>query len=338
MIGRSCLPANCRYADFSISRLSNQRTGSDTVKQLGVFAKEDIEPGETVLNEVSLLTATARAHDLFCDACSARLTNVNTNAPENLSAPVACTECDDALFCSEACSDLAQSSYHAAICGKDIEAIARDVPASDSSDALYCLLLMRILAMAETQDAHPLDLPEVKYIWGDYDAATGFDHSEYSNPSLGIRSRLPFTFNENVLMPLHVLDRMEVNIFKSPRYDTWVINTLFAKFRGTASAKQGIDGRPEVGAVHPLWCLANHSCDPNVSWDWSGGMKLWARQQRALWEGKEERAAAGLQKGQEVLSHYCDITLSVKERRAWAVGALGGLCTCERCQWEEHLS
>ena len=41
-----------------------------TVKQLGVFAKEDITPGEEILKEKSLLTAVSRLHDSYCDACS----------------------------------------------------------------------------------------------------------------------------------------------------------------------------------------------------------------------------------------------------------------------------
>jgi hypothetical protein len=45
----------------------------ETVKQLGVFAKEDLQPGEEILHETSLLTAHARLHDSFCDACSGEL-------------------------------------------------------------------------------------------------------------------------------------------------------------------------------------------------------------------------------------------------------------------------
>jgi hypothetical protein len=40
------------------------------VKQLGVFAKEDILPGEEILKEKSLLTAVSRLHESYCDACS----------------------------------------------------------------------------------------------------------------------------------------------------------------------------------------------------------------------------------------------------------------------------
>lgn len=300
-----------------------------TVKQLGLFAKHDIQPGEEILNETSLLTANARLHDAFCDACSKTLPR--ELGPE--STAVGCDDCE-AVFCSESCHEKALASYHSAICDTDAESIAKGVAAIEAAEALYSLLVLRALAMAETQDKHPLDLDEVKYIWGDYQPTLTDPSSLPEFPKkLGT---LPFSFKYNVQLPLTMLEKMEINPFTTTKYDTWVINTLYAKLRGTASARQGPDGKPEVGAVHPLWCLANHSCDPNVRWEWQGSIKFWAREERVPWGGAvaKKRARPGLQEGEEVFSHYCDVDLPVKERREWAVGALGGLCTCERCKWE----
>ena len=84
-----------------------------------------------------------------------------------------------------------------------------------------------------------------------------------------------------------------------------------------------------------MWCLANHSCDPNVSWEWDGSMRFWTREQLVDFEGRDPDKKPGLKKGEEVFSHYCDIRLPVQERREWAVGALGGLCVCPRCVWED---
>lgn len=33
--------------------------------------------------------------------------------------------------------------------------------------------------------------------------------------------------------------------------------------------------------------------------------------------------AGGIKKGEEILNHYCDIDLKVKDRREWAQGSLG---------------
>lgn len=311
-------------------------------KQLGLFATEDIAPGETALEEKSLLTAVARLHDSYCDACSVPLPHSlgqssTEDAPENI---ISCEECDEVFFCSRDCHDLAQESYHPSICGVDRD--ENKVPASEASDFLYSRLLVRALALAETQDISPLELKEVRYIWGDYhglnlDAIWHNPKSAENTNAFGTVPRtLPFSFKYNILIPQNILEKMDVNIFtQSHRYDTWIFNVLYAKFRGTASARQGLDRRPEISAVHPMWCLANHSCDPNIAWDWQGAMRLWAREELVDWKGRNPDTGAGLRKGEEVRSHYCDIRLPVKERREWAVGALGGDCMCLRCVWEE---
>jgi len=328
--------------------------GSKTIKQLGVFAAHDIAHGEEILRERSLLTANARFQEPVCDACGTELPEMSTNAPEEKTAKaVACTQCDDIVFCSQTCHDLAQHSYHSALCGMDVESIAKEVPPNEAADALYTLLLLRSLAMAQTQDTHPLDLKEIKYIWGDFVDAPpfvpfpGLAALEMGDLHFNKCDRtLPFSFSANVLLPLHMLEKMDINIFESDAElsEMWVLNTLYAKFRGTASGRVNPrDGRPEVAAVHPLWCLANHSCDPNVQWEWAGEIKFQAREKRVAWtrkeedgtvtEGKPERSG-GIEKGEEILNHYVDIELPVKERREWGAGALGGNCMCERCVWE----
>ncbi|KAF1975508.1 hypothetical protein BU23DRAFT_530036 [Bimuria novae-zelandiae CBS 107.79] len=307
------------------------------VKQLGVFAKEELFPGEEILTEKSLLTGISRLHDSFCDACSIPLTNLNDTSAEaerRQSITFSCEECNEAFFCSEDCHDLAQENYHPSLCGVDID---QKVSATEAADWLYTLLLVRAMGLAETREVHPLDLKEVRYIWGDYH---GLNLDEKWTPDTdpfgSLPQKLPFSFEANVLKPLHFLEKMDVNIFEqSHRYDTWVFNTLYAKFRGTASARQGLDGRPEISAVHPLWCLANHSCDPNVSWEWNGSMRFWCREQLVDFEGRDPNRKPGLKSGEEVFGHYCDTRLPVQERREWAMGALGGLCVCPRCVWEE---
>ncbi|KAF2084269.1 hypothetical protein K490DRAFT_17689, partial [Saccharata proteae CBS 121410] len=329
---------------------STSTTPPQTVKQLGVYAKTSIPPKTPILNETSLLTANSRLHDTFCDACSAALPPLTTSSPTTT---VSCDSCSDTIFCSPTCHDLAQQSYHPALCDRDVAAIAKDAPATEAADALYSLLLLRALAMAVTQRRHPLRLPEVAYIWGDYhntplEAFRCDERGPTGDAFGGMPRTLPWTFSANVLTPLHMLEKMDVDIFAPENSNInhstpdisnpWLFNALYARFRGTASARQGRDGKPDVGAVHPLWCLANHSCDPNVRWEWEGTMKFWVRgrEERVFWgeeEGKGKKE--GLKEGEEVLSHYCDIELGVRERREWAVGALGGFCMCERCIWEE---
>jgi hypothetical protein len=162
-------------------------------------------------------------------------------------------------------------------------------------------------------------------------------------PRFDPAATLPFSFQLNILQPVRILEEMGLDPFATlPRYDTWVLNTLYAKFRGTASGRLSTwDGGPEVCAVHPLWCLANHSCDPNVRWEWGAEIVFVARTaaERAVWKGKEREILDqdGIKRGEEILNHYCDVDLGVKQRREWAVDALGGICQCERCIWEASL-
>ena len=229
-------------------------TPAPAIKQLGIFATEDIAPHETVLHESSLLTANNRLYDPLCDACSSPLPSSSSERLPLSSCPC----CDDTVFCSETCHAAAQTSYHPAVCGKsDFDIVAKDPSPPAAANALYLLLLARAIALSETQDIHPLDLPETKYLWGDF-ILPDITYAHSASASEFSTSRhLPFTFHDNILAPLHLLEKMDMDIFTAlPRCDTWVLNTLFAKFRATASARLSTrDGKPEVCAVHPMWCL-----------------------------------------------------------------------------------
>ena len=297
-----------------------------TTKQLGVFATEDIEAGETVLDEFSLMTANNRLKDALCDACSSSLPKLGSEKE-----PVSCDECYDTVFCSQYCHDMAQERYPPAVCEKDVDAIAKDPDALESDSTLYLLLLARALALAAHQECQPLELREVKFIWGDFVPTRTNDIDPSPNAGPPPEWTLPFSFKYNIETPLHVLEKMDIDIFASlAQFDLWILNTLYAKFRGTASARKSLlDGRPDVAAVHPYWCLANHDCDPNVTWEWGGRMVLWAKSERV-----ERSRKGGIKKGEEILNHYCDIDLPVDQRREWAQGSLGGWCMCDRCRAE----
>ncbi|RDA83487.1 hypothetical protein CP532_7058 [Ophiocordyceps camponoti-leonardi (nom. inval.)] len=252
-----------------------------TCQQLGLFARDDIAPGEPVLKEYSLLTANNRLQDPACDACGAELPPLTGDDEDEENSPVRCEGCHDVVFCSSYCHDEAQRCYHPAVCEKDVDSIAKDPAASEADDALYLLLLARALALAAHQAVNPLELPQVKFLWGDFVPTRSNDIDSAPNAGPPPEWTLPFSFKYNIEAPLHLLERMDVDIFATlPEHDAWIVNTLYAKFRGTASARKSPrDGRPDVAAVHPYWCLANHDCDPNVTWDWGGRMTLYARKE-----------------------------------------------------------
>ncbi|ROT35705.1 hypothetical protein SODALDRAFT_49263 [Sodiomyces alkalinus F11] len=301
-----------------------------TCRQLGLFAAQDIAPGEPVLREYSLLTANNRLKEPVCDACSSELPPLGSE-----SEAVSCAECDDTVFCSQYCHDQAQELYHPAVCEKDIDAIAKDSDGREADEALYLLLLGRVLALSNHQEIHPLEAKQIKYIWGDFVPSTSNDLDLSPQAGPPPEWTLPFSLKYNIEAPLHILEKMDVDIYRTlPEHDIWVFNTVYSKFRGTASARKSPrDGRPDVAAVHPCWCLANHDCDPNVTWDWGGRMVLWARKERVV-GGKP----GGIRAGEEILNHYCDVTLPVQQRREWASGSLGGWCMCDRCRREAALN
>ncbi|CAK7263846.1 hypothetical protein SEPCBS119000_000707 [Sporothrix epigloea] len=337
---------------------SSESTAAPENWQLGIFAKESIAAGEVVLREYSLLTANNRHKDALCDACDAcgaALPSLTTNSAANGGGGVSCGNCG-VVFCDKFCHDQAQQAYHKCLCRKKTDIDVGDPEDSCVADGtLYVLLLERLLAMSHSQSLHPLDVKEVKYLWGDFvPAAT--NERDTIGPGVSATSRkvadfahhgafspaawsLPFNFDENIVRPLSFMEKMGLNIYENvEKLDVWVLNTLFAKLRGTASARKSRqDGPPDVAAVHPLWSLANHDCDPNVTWEWGGRMVLRAKEERV--QLAEDKAAGvtrpgGIGAGQEILSHYCDLALPVQLRREWARGSLGGICMCQRCQNE----
>ncbi|KAI1001716.1 hypothetical protein K3495_g6486 [Podosphaera aphanis] len=311
----------CQVRVTELPRLTPSEPGAERPmnRQLGLFATADIQPGERVLTELSLLAVNNRLKGSLCDACSAELPPLS--AAGAAGAARSCPDCDDIFFCTAACEQRAQVEYHPAICGKDVDTIAKDPAPAEKPAALYYLLLARCLAMATAQACHPLDLTAITYLWGDF----------HPVPAPTFTPTLPFSFKYHVTEPLHLLEKMDRDIFVGmPDCDLWIVNTLYAKFRGTASARvEPTSGHPEVAAVHPLWCLANHDCDPNVQWEWEGRMELTCRPQRI------NHVARAIRADEEILSHYCDIDLPVRERREWAKGSLGGWCQCKRCCRED---
>jgi hypothetical protein len=363
--------------DLNILPYDHETTTSTTAPtslQLGLFATRPLPPSTPILRERSTLTAMRTLHASLCDNCCAPLPSLSSPSP-----PIPCPQCSgDAIFCSPACQLLAQSLYHPLLCGNDdgLDEIGRDPFSQTPAEDLYFLLVARAVAMAAHQGVHPLDLPQVQYLWGDF----GSDDPDSAPPPPPPAATLPFTFQHNVVLPFRFLSTLALTHPElSPgsacylrNYDAWVVATLLAKCRGVASARQSTwDGRPEVAAVHPMWCLANHSCSPNVEWAWGqakrgddsgareGGEEgqqdgeegarggdseiVFKVRDKVVWKrpaseqhGEGEEEWQGVKAGEEILNHYCDVRLPVGERREWASGALGGHCMCERCVWESQ--
>ncbi|CAK7269023.1 hypothetical protein SEPCBS119000_003357 [Sporothrix epigloea] len=332
---------------------------SEKCWQLGIFAKEPIAAGEVVLREYSLLTACKRQTAAACDVCSSDISGKDDQTDGkyiSVDSTVSCHHCH-AMFCGEECYKRALGAYHPPDCPwKEFAYLFEGYSTRVANDELYLLLVIRILSMAKLQNCHPLELKEIKYLWGDFvPAATNTQNTDilhhltpYSPEVIAMAAAggyapatwsLPFDYGVNISKPLRLME--EMGLYTNPdvaEMGVWVTNTLYAKLRGTASARNSRrDGPTDVAAVHPLWSLANHDCDPNVTWEWGGCMVLRAKEERV--QLAEDKAAGstrpgGIAAGQEILNHYCDVDLPVQLRREWTRGTLGGTCMCQRCQNE----
>ncbi|KAI5846830.1 hypothetical protein BZA05DRAFT_405596 [Tricharina praecox] len=240
------------------------------------------------------------------------------------------------VWCSAHCRDMAMTKYHPALCCRPIALIHRAAlqqselqiaKSSQPGGAVYALLMMKAFAMALTQGVHPLELEETKYLYG-------------VPPVEVLELRIGWGWEENVRGVIGILEALGIDVFSGKHtslstevsrpdwWDTWVVNTLIAKFRGTASGRLNAHGETEAAAAHTLYSLVNHDCEPSVRWECAGIMRFWG-------VGKDDSGIA-VREGQELMSCYCDNSLPYKERREWMMGCLGGACMCSRCLREER--
>ena len=246
------------------------------------------------------------------------------------------------VWCSKHCRDSAMAKYHPALCSRPIAPFHRAAQSAPPSTGLttgsqpggnvYALLMMKAFAMALCQGVHPLDLEEVKYLYGvppveEGDLRIGWGWEENVRGAVGILEALGIDVFDGQWRPRNHPHSTDTATAATPEWwNTWVVNTLIAKFRGVASGRQDASGNTEAAAAHTLYSLTNHDCAPSAAWQCSGIVKF-----RGIGDGE-----IAVRQGEEVKISYCDVRLGYRERRAWMMGCLGGCCMCERCLSEER--
>ena len=327
--------------------------------QLGLFTTRPLSPNQPILNEISLLTAIRPHGTSLCDACATDISSLP------LHDRYSCPACD-IPFCSEECKSLALTQYHvpnvdeeeneegypveaSPFCaGRSGRADVHELGRAEGSELpewdLYFLLLVRCVMMSETRGVAPLELEEVRWLWG------GFNEDPMSVGGVVKRS-LPFGLKHSIILPLQLWTILLLSLPRSTmpygrvwleRYDWWVVQTLYAKFRGVADARLGSwDGMPECASVAWRWALANHDCASGCEWGEAGEGRRWmAVRRERCWsrdEAVDEDGWEGFAEGEEVFSHYTDVREEdYKIRRERLQEVLGGNCMCSRCLWEER--
>lgn len=185
-----------------------------------------------------------------------------------------CNVCLAATFCCGDCFGFS-SDYHLKLCNTGVEARIRsnyrqqaprfDIDSYSPEDSrpivrpenrcLYDLLFVRIMAMAVDQNVNVLDLPEIRWLNGNLRTAPSLkvdplitnngDQSlvpeEASSELTGQRRSLPWTFTNNVLLPISYLKSMDIDpITHLDKTDGWVINTLYAKIMHCTRITKGV--------------------------------------------------------------------------------------------------
>jgi len=336
------IPASSKNVEVRVVKLPLLGENAEdlgTTTQLGVFATADIGVGEVCLEEESALTVVTDPMDGgLCEYCGQRWEGETSTCSLCADAEAEGIETVVPVWCSTHCRDSAIEKYHPALCTRPTAPLHRAANASSATaltatsqpgGSVYALLLLKTFAMALVQNTHPLSLPETKYLYGVPPIEEAGD------------LRIGWGWEENVRGAVGILEALGVDVFTGTSHlskaaepewwNTWVVNTLIAKFRGVASGRLDSRGYTEAAAAHTLYSLVNHDCEPNVRWECGGIMKFWG-------VGKEEGAEEGaaVRKGEELKSCYCDKSLGYKERREWMMGCLGGCCRCERCLREER--
>lgn len=280
---------------------------------LGVFAGRSIPHGEEILVDRSYTAATSEPGR--CPSCCG-------SVPEPA---VSCALCGE-RFCSTDCLNAALSKFHPPLCGKKIdfsELEETDLVKHTARNPLAeVLVMMRFLAIAvqslkSSQASHPLEVGEINQMLANYSGKT----------------QLPWNFPQAIVLPIRILQSLEVDVFADHRFDTWVIQTISNRIQnnsamGFLEGYRGPDA-PCVQGVFMKHAFFNHSCDPNVTYE--------DHPSQAAQVLKAKRNVAG---GEELYIAY-DLGLDAEgmdvwKRREALQNWMGGDCKCTRCQVESE--
>jgi len=168
-------------------------------------------------------------------------------------------------------------------------------------------LLALVVSTTSPQSQSPLDLPAIARLIPTY------------------HRQLPRTFrlSTDIEIPNEALQQFSIDIFANPHYDSWVLFTLAARLQNNSWSS------PVAAALNPLFCMFNHSCEPNVEWQTR-------KDHRTIDLCLSRDVVAGEQLFVEYDAFMHDSTLEV--RRETLAHWIEGGCACSRCVREERAA
>jgi hypothetical protein len=266
---------------------------------LGMFAARPVRAGERILIDRTATGTCSTPERSACDNCYAAVSDQHVQA-----------SCCAPIYCSQACHDLAMSTYHTTLCGQDFDWLQKPALClSHNASPLRPLLMLRFIAtcVQAGADKHPLDHPLIARL-----------------QPLADRSHLDvFTFTESIKTPIKVLQQLGIDVFTNHNFDTMVLHTIWARLANNKA------GSPDpthgfIDEISPHLPFFNHSCEPNVEWKRGGGSTTISF-----------FATRDITKGEELFSSYLDVKDMSREER---IGALWPwfeeACLCSRCTRE----
>ncbi len=233
--------------ELSYSSVSGASSTSPNV--LGVFATRNISSSERLFEDATAIAASevsssapstvpmAWTAAVLCDNCYGQTTSI---------LPIS-AECCGTGYCSQRCLDMAISTYHKVLCGKNFDWLYQEAAKMPRPLNLSGPIWLRILATCVQSGQHPLEHPAIARLVPCY--------------STGSRK---WSFTINCTQPIRILRQLGVDHFKDRRYETWVLQTIWARIGNNQ------DGHPShldgisVRTINPLYSFFNHSCEENA--------------------------------------------------------------------------
>ncbi|KUJ11523.1 uncharacterized protein LY89DRAFT_786439 [Mollisia scopiformis] len=304
-------------------------------RTLGLFATSDIKKGDVILKDtttwgtntepaVVYFKYQGRAHPMpRCDNCCGITPPWNSVVHQS--------KCCNTTYCSDSCLKTAKATYHQVLCGKDFSWITNkpqsggrqtDPGLSDTIGSMW----LRILATCVQSGLHPLEHPSIAALTANYE----------SDDRISRRWSLAF----NIDVPQRILTTLGVDIFKDLRYDTWVLQTIWARMTNNqrGEIEKGLNGPVVSRSVHQLFSFINHSCEPNAEAEdlsetyppqtapvvCSSALAIFARK--------------NIKAGEELFISYANGETLGQSRAVWnynlQLSRLSGDCLCARCKRE----
>lgn len=299
--------------------LSQSQISSQSSNVLGVFATRAIKFSEAIIQDTPIFAASNISNSAPWTQKSTKLkiTNICENCYGRippLSRPTHST-CCSTVYCHLNCQEIALASYHKVLCGQKFDWLYQEGAKKPGHLGLNGPMWLRILAACIQSDCHPLDHPSIANLSPLYD--------DYS--------RL-WSLSNNIVTPIKILRQSGIDVYSDMRYDTWVLQTVWAR---VINNQQGDSDEREwhLRGINQFYSFFNHSCEPNTGWSTPASATCVNGMTKVMFAQRDIR------KGEELCVTYLSemrLRQSKTERSRMLCSWIGidETCGCSRC-WRE---